>query len=425
FKDCARLKEIIQLNPDTTIASNAVDSSCKIIASSADSQFKNVDNYLFYPTGDTSAPYTLVDYVGNATALTLPENCDSQAYSIHNYALAFDSSLKSVTFPASVETIGTHVLYRSSNIETLAVASGNTKFMSQGNCIISIGNKMYNDRNKLVMGCKTSVIPTDGDVVDYIANYAFCGNTEITNLTIPSNITTVGYQAFEGCDKLIRTDGNIRYVDKWAIACYYSDDAVTVEFADDTIGIANDFCGYYASDSNYAMYRKITAVVTNADLKYISSQAFYNCINLTSLTLNDGLLAIGGSAFSVCKKLTEVVIPDSVTTLSSAAFMGCTSLEYAKLPAGASSVGSQLFDGCTDLNSVVIPSNITDIGHGAFKNCTSLTTVYYGGDATAWNKVTKQSENESLTRATVVYYSETSQSGCWHYGEDGKPTLWA
>lgn len=427
FENCVKLKEVIKPNPDTTVSSSALPSGCKVISSGEESQFKTVDNYVFYPTNNTATPYTLLDYVGDSATLTLPQDCDGQAYSLHDYALACNGKLTSVTFPSTIQDIGNNVIYRSNNITTLAVASGNTKYMSHGNCIISIGDKTYGGRNQLIMGCKTSVIPTDGAIVDYIAGDAFSGNTELTNLTIPSNITEIASNAFDGCINLFRDENNIRYVDKWAIGCSIkSNEPVTIRFAEDTVGIAGDFVGLYSNDKDYSMMaRKIGAVVTNTNLKYISRQAFYDCNNLTSVTFNDGLLYISGSAFGSCTKLTEITIPDSVENIGGSAFGRCTSLAYVKLPNGITTIEYQMFDGCTQLKEVVIPSSVTKIEHNAFRN-TALTAVYYCGDATAWNSITTQNGNDALNVASrIKYYSETSQSGCWHYDEDGKPALWA
>ncbi len=428
FEDCDKLKEVIKHNSETKISDTALPSGCNVISSSEESRLKTVNGYVFYPTGNASVPYTLLDYVGAYTHLTLPQDCDGQVYEVHDYALACNPDLKSVTFPSNIQKIGSLVIYGSNNIETLAVASGNTKYMSQGNCIISIGDKTYGDRNKLIMGCKTSVIPTDGAIVDYIAGDAFSGNTELKNLTIPMNIIEIASNAFDGCINLFRDENNIRYIDKWAIGCSLkSSEPVTISFAEDTVGIAGDFVGLYSNDRDYSMMaRKIGAVVTNANLKYISRQAFYDCNNLTSVTLNDGLLYISGSAFGSCTKLAEIIIPDSVTNIGSSAFGRCTALEYVKLPNGIASIKYQLFDGCSKLKEVVIPASVTNIEHDAFRSCTALTSVYFGGDATAWTKITKQNGNDALNVASrIKYYSETAQSGCWHYDEEGKPALWA
>jgi hypothetical protein len=67
------------------------------------------------------------------------------------------------------------------------------------------------------------------------------------------------------------------------------------------------------------------------------------------------------------------------------------------------------------------------IGDYAFRGCSILTTVYYGGaDETAWNGITKGSNNTPLTDATRYYYSETEPvaiGNYWHYIK-GVPTKW-
>ena len=45
-----------------------------------------------------------------------------------------------------------------SGIESLVVATGNKKYHSANNCIIETETK------KLIVGCKTSIIPSDGSV---------------------------------------------------------------------------------------------------------------------------------------------------------------------------------------------------------------------------------------------------------------------
>lgn len=100
-------------------------------------------------------------------------------------------------------------------------------------------------------------------------------------------------------------------------------------------------------------------------------------------------------------------------------------MTYAKLPDGLSIVRYQMFDGCTALKTLVIPSSVKSIEHIVFGGCSGV-TVYYGGDAEQWKSMTIQTQgNEAVKNGRRYYYSETEQAGFWHYGEDGKPTLWA
>ena len=67
----------------------------------------------------------------------------------------------------------------------ITVADGNTVYHSAGNCLIETESKT------LVLGCKNSVIPTDGSVTS-IGEYAFYGCTSFTSVTIPSSVTSIG-----------------------------------------------------------------------------------------------------------------------------------------------------------------------------------------------------------------------------------------
>lgn len=422
FDKCLRLVEVVKTNPDTDIASNAVVSNI-IIGSEDESKIERSGGFVFYPQSNARAPYRLIDYVGTGENVVLPEQYNGGAYTISNYALAYNKKIKSVTLPSHAEYLSSDMLYGSTNVTELKVASGNTKVYAQGNCIIEKGSQP-GDPKKLVIGCKTSVIPTDASIVDTIGGYAFAGVALPVGFTIPSNITAIESSAFEDCEHLMHKEGNVVYLDNWAIACTVEGSTpVTIELAAGTVGIAGDFIGYYADKSEYKSWSKVGALVCNDDLKHISGRAFYHCTNLTDVRLNNGLLSLGAYAFSTCAKLTEIDIPDSVTSVGMSVVTGCTALEYAKLPDGLTTVNEFMFSGCSKLKTVVIPSSVRDVGHDAFNGCSAM-TVYFGGDQTSWNTMIKQDGNTALSAATVKYYSETEEAGKWHFGADGKPELW-
>jgi hypothetical protein len=94
---------------------------------------------------------------------------------------------------------------------------------------------------------------------------------------------------------------------------------------------------------------------------------------------------------------------------------------------GVTSIGESAFYNCSSLASVTIPDGVTSIDRYAFSGCDSLTTVYYGGDASAWENMDIDEMNWDLTDATRYYYSETQPTDTtnqyWHY-VDGVPTKW-
>ncbi|MBQ2378355.1 MAG: leucine-rich repeat protein, partial [Clostridia bacterium] len=83
---------------------------------------------------------------------------------------------------------------------------------------------------------------------------------------------------------------------------------------------------------------------------------------------------------------------------------------------------------CSYVKTAKIGDSVTSIGNYAFYDCSSLTSVYYGGDATKWAKISFGSSvwyNTPSTRK-VYYYSATQPSTSGNYWRyvDGKPTPW-
>ena len=155
-------------------------------------------------------------------------------------------------------------------------------------------------------------------------------------------------------------------------------------------------------------------------VKAIQTDAFRNCIGLTSVTISSNVTRIGESAFSGCTSLASVTIPDSVTTIGASAFWGCndalydvTSIKYVQLvdgwAVGADPVLSNLFltgvrgiadsafRNCVGLKYVVIPYGVTDIGSLVFADCNQLEEVRLP------NSVTQIGEN-AFRGVDTVYY---------------------
>lgn len=81
-----------------------------------------------------------------------------------------------------------------SNLTSIRVI-GNTNYDSRDNCNAIIETST----NKLIVACKTTVIPKSVTTLDYLS---FLNCSGLTSLTIPSGITNIGWFAFQGCTDL-------------------------------------------------------------------------------------------------------------------------------------------------------------------------------------------------------------------------------
>ncbi|MDE7107082.1 MAG: leucine-rich repeat domain-containing protein, partial [Clostridiales bacterium] len=409
FSGCSKLREVYNLSQ----ASYNFGSSVTVHTDAADDSIlhRTDDGFTFREYNDETSMYMfLMDYWGDSEDVVLPDSYNGESYSIAAYALAYNPRLKSVKFSAGVNNIGKEILLGSDNVTSLTVDSDNPVYSSAGNCVIGY-------YKKFVLGCKTSVIPTDGSVIS-IGSYVFCGNAAIKEFSIPDSVTSIDYYAFDGCTGITRTVGHVKYVDKWAIGLesYSGEEKLDLELESGTAGI---------TDRAFESRNSIGSIKFNPELKYVGVDAFYCCVNLTEVVMNDGLLKIGSSAFFDCEKLQDVVVPDSVKTMGWYAFDGCSYLKYVKLSAGLAEIGGYSFKDCTALESVVIPQSVTFVSREAFLGCPETVKIYYEGTEEQWNEIYISTiDNAELITATKYFYSETEIEGvnCWHYDADGKPT---
>lgn len=179
-----------------------------------------------------------------------------------------------------------------------------------------------------------------------IAPYAFYGCQNLTDVTIPDSILSIGVFAFQ--DTAIYNNA-----DNWIDGCLYIDDHL-IEY-------------YYRGDSfsikdgtkSIAMYALVSleeeTVVIPSSVTAISCYAFGHS-SFSSLVFeeNSHLTHIGRYAFADCSSLTQLNLPDCVKTIDCEAFVYCTSLTSVRIPPSMKQIGSEAFDGCTSLSAVYI-----------------------------------------------------------------------
>ena len=197
------------------------------------------------------------------------------------------------------------------------------------------------------------VVTNDG--IDYqvtsIGYNAFNGCTGLTSVEIPNSVTSIGDNAFSGCTGLKSL----------------------------TIGNLVESIGYAA----FAGCEGLTSLTIPNSVTSIGDQAFYRCAGLTSVKIPNSVTSIGEYAFSGCTGLTSVEIPNSVTSIGECAFYQCTGLASVEIPNSVKSIGDNAFSGCSGLTSVEIPNSVTSIGNSAFSGCTGLTSLTIGNSVTS------------------------------------------
>ena len=125
------------------------------------------------------------------TSINIPHTVKT----INNRTFVNCSNLASIVIPNSVSKIGWGIFNFCKGLETIVVEDGNAVYDSRDNCNAIIETKT----NTLIAGCKSTIIPNS---VKVIANYAFCGSSDLTSIVIPDSVTKIGLSAFADCKNL-------------------------------------------------------------------------------------------------------------------------------------------------------------------------------------------------------------------------------
>ena len=127
----------------------------------------------------------------------------------------------------------------------------------------------------------------------------------------------------------------------------------------------------------------IPGTINGLPVTCIGSNAFSNCVNLTSVAIPNSITNIGDYAFYYCYSLISVTIPTNVTSIGDYVFYQCERLTSIAIPNSVTNIGDYAFYGCESLTSIAIPNSVTSIGDGAFLACWKLTSVTIGNSVTS------------------------------------------
>lgn len=209
-----------------------------------------------------------------------------------------------------------------------------------------------------------------GEGITNVPDWAFAMQMNLTTVTLPSTLTSIGASSLEECAfTTISLPTGLETIGDYA----FMSSKLTAISIPNSVTAIGTYAFAYSEDIAEA------SLPTNATYSTIEEGVFDGCTALTSITIPNNITEIGDMALEMTG-LTSVIIPSTVTTIGEMALEGCDALTEVVISSGVTTIGATAFDGCTALTTITIPSTVTTIGSGAFNGCTEVTDVYCYAD---------------------------------------------
>ncbi|MBE6211861.1 MAG: hypothetical protein E7129_01815 [Rikenellaceae bacterium] len=234
--------------------------------------------------------------------------CESDITTIGASAFNGCSNLQTIKLPDSITSIGSSAFSYCTSLTSITIP----------NSVTSIGGYAFYDCTSL----RSITIP---DSVTSIGGSAFWNCTSLTSVTIGNSVTSIGNNAFFLCSSLTRVDITdlsawckikFDYYDANPLCCAKKLYLNGSELTD--ITIPSDI----TKIKDYAFYNctSLTSVTIPDSVTSIGERAFRACTSLTSITIGNSVTSIESYAFSGCSGLTEVYCkPTTPPTFGSSA----------------------------------------------------------------------------------------------------------
>lgn len=228
---------------------------------------------------------------------------------------------------------------------------------------VGIGTRCAIDKQtEGVVSIPSLVKDSDGNSysVTSIGNYAFEDCINVTEITIPEGVISIG-MAFWRCSNL-KSINIPRSTTSISTSAFQSSPLSEVHISDVAAFCQINFGG---GGSN--------------PLSIPGAHLFVNGKETTDLIIPEGVTSICKHAFWKCNSLTSVTIPNGVS-IGMYAFYQCEGLT--SVTCASSIHGERVFSQCPNLTTVTLLDSVKEIGEYIFLECDALTSVYV--DLKSW-----------------------------------------
>ena len=322
-------------------------------------ELSNADNPIYtdeygdwtYTTSGNNAYITR--YSGSAENVVIPSTITdgTNSYTVKQLGtsaisgsgtFSSNGTIKTVVIPNTITLIGYYTFYSSSLIS-----------VNIPNSVTSIGRCAF-------WLCKSLETVVIGNGVKSIESQAFQGCSNLTSLVMGAGITSISHSAFSGLTSLtgvqyngtieswckIQFDGSLGNPNPLITAhnLYINNELVTDVVIPSSVTSISAYAFHGASCLN--------SVTIHSKVTSIGERAFSYCSGLTEMVIPNSVTSIGKGTFAYCSNLANLTLSNNITGISYYLCQGCASLTTITIPENVTEIGSQAFDGCRKVTTI-------------------------------------------------------------------------
>lgn len=339
-------------------------------------------------TYDVVALREMAFYGANLSGITIP----SSITHIKEGCFLFATCPATINIPASVTEIE-KLAFAAYNLATINVDENNPNYRT-------IDGMLFSKDTLKIVECpmaKSGVVALPQNT-RHIADFAFAYCRNITGITLPDGLSSIGYMAFicnsqlnniiipssvinistnpfANCPALTNlslSEGNTHYyMDGMMIYSMGGDSLLSAHKSADSVYLPNTlrFVSGFAGNNNIRYVHIPDGVTTIGD-------ETFNGSTLVSIDLPNHLDLMGEGAFAYCNSLTRVAMPSSLDTMRKECFFSCENLTSIDIPNGLRAIPPNAFNSCTSLSHITWGDAVETIGEAAFGDCAFTDLIF-------------------------------------------------
>lgn len=436
FSYSFHLTSVVMPQSLRAIGGNAFEKCTMLDTITIPSKVNRLDPWLFQEC-EMLSRVTLPDSINNI-ALGLFYHCSNLrsivipdlVSNIEDYAFDYCSRLQHVALPANLGSIGNPFV----GCDSLSSIVWNAKDCRWSDWHLTY----YPVDDVLTYGyySNTAFYPIRhnvtsfvfGDSVRVIPPFLCYEMDNLTQLTLPANIDSIGRYAFAHCNNASTIYWNPRRCNNPASYIHspfytFKDNVTNFTFGDSVRDIPAYLChgmsnlhqlhipalvsniGPYAfrylnqldtiwvdsANTSYDSRNHCNALmhtqsdsllvgcwksVIPSDTRSIAPYAFRNVSRLTHVVVPEGVSYIGREAFNGCEDIDSLTLPTRLAHIQDYTFQDCRNMRYLRMPDSLLTVGLRAFANCRSLPTLNLASTLTFIDDYAFSNCSGLLDIY-------------------------------------------------